>query len=178
MPSQTQSQYEAYIASIITAPCAKLMMRSTPKIRVSPLATSPYTPPSRSPLTTAWRRSPLNARARRVLSLPLGHGEHRLGLGVARGPHHGRLSVLHLQQRRHGVRVLAGVVEADGLLGEDVVGEIGLGDGVPHLVAIDRRRALQRILEDERHLIALHAVIGHRRAEAFLVGLEHRLGPR
>ena len=29
------------MASIITAPWAKLMMRSTPKIRVSPLATSP-----------------------------------------------------------------------------------------------------------------------------------------
>jgi hypothetical protein len=35
------SQYVVYIPSIITAPCAKLMMRRTPKMSVSPLATSP-----------------------------------------------------------------------------------------------------------------------------------------
>ena len=52
-PARAKSQYVVYMASIITAPWAKLMMRSTPKIRLSPLATSPYTPPSSRPLTTA-----------------------------------------------------------------------------------------------------------------------------
>jgi len=54
--SSVKSQYVVYMASIITAPWAKLMMRSTPKMSDSPEATSPYTPPSRSPLTTACSR--------------------------------------------------------------------------------------------------------------------------
>src|SRR5690242_4977550 len=116
---------------IITAPCAKLMMRSTPKIRLSPLATSPYTPPSRRPLTTAWSRSPqVTPWPRRAvrLTLPLGHGEDRLGLGVLGGADDDRLAVLHLDQGRGRVDALARVVEADRVLGQDVIGQVGLGD--------------------------------------------------
>src|SRR5215470_11507252 len=122
------------MASIITAPCAKLMMRSTPKMSERPQATSPYTPPSRSPLTTACsRRSRSTMGARTcpphlatpgrsrggphpggaLLAVPLGDGEHRLGFGEASGAHHGGPAVLHLEQRGRGVHVLAGLVELD-----------------------------------------------------------------
>src|SRR5262245_29724470 len=117
-------------------------MRSTPKIRVSPLATRPYTPPSRRPLTTACRRRPQVTSVRqyerrrfspRRLSLPLGHREDRLRLGVLRRPDDGWLAALDLDQGRGGVDVLAAVVELDRLLGQDVIGEVGLRDRVPHL---------------------------------------------
>src|SRR5215470_1512234 len=117
MPPSAKSQYEEYIASIIIAPWAKLTMRSTPKIRVSPLATRPYTPPRR-------------------LSLPLGHREDRLCLGVLRGPDDGRLAALDLDQGRRGVDILAALVELDRLLGQDVFGEVRLRDRVPHLFAV------------------------------------------
>src|SRR4029450_6187298 len=87
------------MASIITAPWAKLMMRSTPKTRLSPQATSPYTPPSSRPLTTGCRRiPPLTPCPRRAarLAFPLGNGEYRLGLGVLGGADHHRLCVLDL----------------------------------------------------------------------------------
>src|SRR5512134_2484199 len=132
------------MASIITAPWAKLMMRSTPKISVSPLATRPYTPPRRTPLTTAWRRRPAVTS---WLALPLGHREDGLGLAVLRGADHDRPPVLHLDQRGAGVDVLAGLVEADGALGQDVVGEIALCQGIAHLVAVGGRRALEGVLE-------------------------------
>src|SRR5581483_7307000 len=114
--------------SIITAPWAKLMMRSTPKIRERPLATSPYTPPSNRPLTTACRKSQV-----RRLALPLGDREHRLRLEEPGRPHHHRLAVLHLQQGGRRVHVLARLVEADRVLGQDVIGEVGLAEGVAHL---------------------------------------------
>src|SRR6185503_16592998 len=98
--------------SIITAPCAKLMMRSTPKMSDRPHATSPYTPPSRRPLTAACRRSSL-VMPLSGLAVPLGNGEHRLGLGEARRADDHGLASLHLQQRGTGVDVLAGVVELD-----------------------------------------------------------------
>src|SRR5215831_18741674 len=104
------------------------MMRSTPKIRLSPQATRPYTPPRSSPLTTAWRSSPqvtsppgrVNRFAReRVaqkgpagpfsaarLALPLEDGEDRLRLGVLCGADHHRLAVLHLDQSGCRVDVL------------------------------------------------------------------------
>src|SRR4029453_19092359 len=106
------------MASIITAPGAKLMMRSTPKIRVSPQATSPYTPPSSRPLTMACSRSPevtLCPRRAARLTLPLGDGEYRLGLGVLGGADHYRLAVLHLDEGGGGVDVFARFVEANGL---------------------------------------------------------------
>src|SRR5688572_25029167 len=111
------------MASIITAPWAKLMMRSTPKMSDSPEATRPYTPPSRRPLTTACRRRSKVSG----LAVPLGDGEHRLGLGEAGGAHDDRLAVLDLEQSRGGVDVLAGVVELDRVLRQDVIGEVGLG---------------------------------------------------
>src|SRR5262249_55749305 len=166
---------------IITAPWAKLMMRSTPKIKLSPLATSPYTPPSRRPLMTAWSRSPqVTPWPRRAarLTLPLEDGEDRLGLGVFRGANDDRLAVLHLDQRRRRVDGLPRVVEADRLLGQDVVGEVGLGDGVTQLVAVHRAGALEGVLEDEGDLIALDAVVRHGRVELLLVGGEDRPGPR
>src|SRR4030095_2654554 len=94
-------------------------MRSTPKISVSPLATRPYTPPSTRPLTTACRRRPEATSVRRYerrrysprrLSLPLGHREDRLGLGVLRGPDDGRLADLDLDQGRGGGDGFAAVV--------------------------------------------------------------------
>src|SRR5437899_2722286 len=101
------------MASIITAPCAKLMMRSTPKISERPKATSPYTPPSSRPLITACsRRSPVRSNSA-VLAVPLGNGEHGLALGEAGRAHHDGLAVLHLQQRRRGVDVLTGVVRSE-----------------------------------------------------------------
>src|SRR4029450_10731523 len=115
------------MASIITAPWAKLMMRSTPKIRLSPQATSPYTPPSSRPLTTACSRSPpLTPCPRRAARLapPLGDGEYRLGLGVLGGADHHRLAVLHLDEGGGGVDGLARFVGANGVLGQ------GLGGGV------------------------------------------------
>src|SRR6266511_4087885 len=154
-PANTKSQYVAYMASIITAPWAKLMMRSTPKIRLSPQATSPYTPPSSRPLTTACSRSPHvtpGPRRGARLTLPLGHGEYRLGLGVLGGTDHHRLAVLHL--------------------GEDLVGEARLGDGLPQLVPVHGARALEGVPEHEHDLVALHAVVRHGRAELFLVGVE------
>ena len=39
-PARLQRKNVAYMPSIISVPCAKLMMRSTPKTRVSPSATS------------------------------------------------------------------------------------------------------------------------------------------
>src|SRR5262245_1944742 len=183
------------MASIITAPWAKLMMRSTPKIRLRPQATSPYTPPRSSPLTTAWRSSPqvtsppgrVNRFARQRaaqtgpagpfsaarLALPLEDGEDRLRLGVLCGADHHRLAVLHLDQGRHGVDVLARLVEADRFLGQDLVGEVRLGDGVAQLVAIHGARALESVTEHEHHLVALHAVVRHGGTELLLVGVEH-----
>src|SRR5678816_3819673 len=100
------------------------------------------------PLTAAWSRRPeVTLSCRRRLSLPLGDGEGRLGLGEAGGPDHHGLAVLDLDQRRHGVDVLAGIVEADGVLRQDMVGEIRLGDGVTDLVAIRRGSALERVPE-------------------------------
>src|SRR5258705_3307555 len=103
------------MASIITAPWAKLMMGSTPKIRLSPQATSPYTPPSSRPLTTACSRSPpLTPCPRRAarLAFPLGDGEYRLGLGVLGGSDHHRPGGLHLDASGGGGDVLTRVVEA------------------------------------------------------------------
>src|SRR6266508_496250 len=174
-PANTKSQYVAYMASIITAPWAKLMMRSTPKIRLSPQATSPYTPPSSRPLTTACSRSPHvtpGPRRGARLTLPLGHGEYRLGLGVLGGTDHHRLAVLHLDEGGRGVDVFARFVEADGVLGEDLVGEVRLGDGLPQLVPVHGARALEGVPEHEHDLVALHAVVRHGRAELFLVGVE------
>src|SRR6058998_2461654 len=142
------------MASIITAPCAKLMMRSTPKISERPKATSPYTPPSSRPLITACSiRSirlgapkrppnpqalgpPRRSRGGPRLAVPLGDGEHGLALREAGRAHHDGLAVLHLQQRRRGVDVLTGVVELDRILRQDVIGEVRLGQRVPQLVAI------------------------------------------
>src|SRR5437867_10338200 len=169
------------MASIITAPWAKLMMRSTPKIRLSPHATSPYTPPRSRPLTTACRRSPpLTPCPRRAarLALPLGNGEYRLGLGVLGGADHHRLAVLHLDEGGGGVDVLARFVEADGLLGQDLVGEVRLGDGLAQLVPVHGARALEGVPEDEHDLVALHAVVRHGRAELLLVGVEAGAGAR
>src|ERR1044071_3491195 len=132
------------MASIITAPWAKLMMRSTPNTSDRPDATSPYTPPSRTPLTTACRRrsvvtrgsgpgvltqkgaderraGPIRIRGAKdggdasssPLGVPLGHGEHRLGLGEARRANHHGLAALDLQERGRGIHVLAAVVELD-----------------------------------------------------------------
>src|SRR5215510_8704860 len=120
---------------IITAPCAKLMMRSTPKIRLSPLTTAW----SRSPQVTPWPR-----RAAR-LPLPLGHGEDRLGLGVLGGADDDRLTVLHLDQGRRRADALARFVETDRLLGQDVIGQVGPGDRVTQLVAVHRAGALERV---------------------------------
>src|SRR6266481_1534257 len=114
------------MASIITAPWAKLMMRSTPKISERPKATSPYTP-------ACSRRSPVRSNSA-VLAVPLGNGEHGLALGEAGRAHHDGLAVLHLQQRRRGVDVLTGVVELDRVLRQDVIGEVRLGQRVPQLV--------------------------------------------
>src|SRR5689334_10985128 len=139
------------MASIITAPCAKLMMRSTPKISDSPKATSPYTPPSSRPLITACRRRSAVRSNSAVLAVPLGNGEHGLGLGEARGTDDHRLAVLHLQQRRRGVDVLAGVVELDRVLRQDVIGEVRLRERIPQLVAVGRARALQRVLHHVDH---------------------------
>src|SRR5262249_39283450 len=157
------------MASIITAPCAKLMMRSTPKMSERPKATSPYTPPSRRPLTTACRRrSRSNMGARTcpphpgrlgppgrspggphpgaaVLAVPLGDGKYRLGLGEARRAHHRGPAVLHLEQRGRGVDVLPGLVELDRVLGQDVVGQVRLGQRVAQLVPVGRARPLQRV---------------------------------
>src|SRR5215831_9639805 len=121
------------MASIIRAPWAKLMMRSTPKISDSPKATRPYTPPSSRPLTTACRK-----RSVVRLAVPLGDGEHGLRFGEARRADDHRLAPLHLQQRGRGVDVLAGVVELDRVLRQDVIGEVGLGQRVAQLVAIGR----------------------------------------
>ncbi len=52
-----------YSATARNAPCAKFTMSSTPKISVRPIATRPYTPPIRIPVTTAWvTTTPLPAR--------------------------------------------------------------------------------------------------------------------
>src|SRR6185503_20914397 len=150
------------------------MMRSTPKISDRPKATSPYTPPSSRPLTTACRKSsvvrldmgaptwPPNPqglgpprrsrdgprRSRGVLTVPLGNGEHGLALGEARRAHHDRLAALDLEQRGRGVDVLAGVVELDRVLRQDVIGDVRLGERVAQLVAVGRARPLQRVLDD------------------------------
>src|SRR4029453_15318180 len=179
------------MASIITAPWAKLMMRSTPKTRLSPQATSPYTPPSSRPLTTACSRSPpltpCPRRAARLafplgngeyrlclrapcggghqrLALPLGNGEDRLCLGVLGGADHHRLAVLHLDKGGGGVDVLARFVEANGLLGQDLVGEVRLGDGLAQLVPVHGADPLEGAPEQKHDLVALHAVIRHGRA--------------
>src|SRR5262245_3743978 len=152
------------MASIITAPWAKLTMRRTPNTSVRPLATRPYTPPRRRPLTTAWRRSPPVTSAGRPPApsrLPLGHREDGLGLRVLRGAHDRRPAVLHLDQGGRGVDVLAGVVEVDGALGQDVVGEVRPGERVADLLAVCRCRPLEGVLQHEGHLISLHPVVRH-----------------
>src|SRR5678816_1248470 len=102
------------------------------------------------PLTAAWSRRPEVTRSGRWrLSLPLGDGEGRLGLGEAGGPDDHGLAVLNLDQGGHRVDVLAGIVEPDGVLGQDMVGEIGLGDGVTDLVPIRGGGALERVPQDE-----------------------------
>src|SRR5882762_3449834 len=173
MRNSVKSQYVAYMASIITAPCAKLMMRSTPKISDRPKATSPYTPPSSRPLMPACKKSSVVR-----LTVPLGDGEHRLGLGEARRAHDHRLAALDLEQRRRGVDVLAAVVELDRVLRQDVIAQVRPGQRLAELVAIGRARPLQRVLDHVDDGIGLHAVRGQRGAEALLVGGEDGFGPR
>src|SRR5258705_1920703 len=143
--------------SIITAPWAKLMMRSTPKMSDRPHATSPYTPPSRRPLTPAWSSNSL-VRSVSGLAVPLGDGEHGLGLGEAGGADDHRLAVLDLQQRGRGVDVLARVVELDRVLRQGVVGEVRLGQRVADLVGVGRPRALQPVPDDVEDGVGLHDV--------------------
>src|SRR5215472_2740207 len=113
------------------------MMRSTPKIRDSPDATRPYTPPSRRPLTAACsRRSAVTSCG--GSAAPPRNGEDRLGLGEARGTDHDGLAGLHLQERRRRVHVLAGLVELDGVLRQDVIGEVRLRQRVAQLVTVRR----------------------------------------
>src|SRR5690606_984137 len=45
-----------YMASIMNEPCAKLMMRSTPKIRLSPRAMPPSMAPTSTPLISEYVR--------------------------------------------------------------------------------------------------------------------------
>src|SRR5437899_1238713 len=186
-PANTKSQYVAYMASIITAPWAKLMMRSTPKIRLSPQATSPYTPPSSRPLTTACSRSPqVTPGPRRAarLTLPLGHWEYRLGLGVLGGADDNRLAVLHLDERGRGVHVFARFVEADRRLGEAMVGEIGraqvIGNALHQLIAHGLGESLHVIAHGRPEVTFLvhhgHALDGHVRVFGHLEHVAHGEG--
>src|SRR4051812_22277343 len=52
IPARRKSQKVTYIPTITSSPCAKLITRITPKISVSPMPVSAYTPPIRIPLRT------------------------------------------------------------------------------------------------------------------------------
>src|ERR1700694_1701235 len=61
-PRPTKSCQERYDAKMITAACAMLIKRITPKIKVRPLAISAYMPPTSTPRTSPWIRSNASAQ--------------------------------------------------------------------------------------------------------------------
>jgi len=56
-PSRVKVQKPKYAPSMISAPCATLMIFMTPQISDMPSAMIPYTPPTRTPLIRTWIES-------------------------------------------------------------------------------------------------------------------------
>ena len=52
MPNSVNSQKAAYIATIMSCPCVRLMIFMTPRMSVMPMPMRAYNPPSSNPDTS------------------------------------------------------------------------------------------------------------------------------
>src|SRR4051812_25051416 len=106
----------AYIASVMSSPCAKLTTRITPKITDRPSAISPYTRPVSKPATTTLTtRSAegIGCCFAEALRFVLGRGEHELRLRERARQGDRRLTVEVLNTRRADAFDLALRIEAN-----------------------------------------------------------------
>ena len=100
------------------------------------------------------RAPPARGRSGAWAAARLGDGEDGLGLGELRRAHDHGLAALVLEQGGLGVGVLAGLVELDRPLRQDVVGEVGRGQRLAELRAVGVAGPLQRV---GRTIVALYA---------------------
>src|ERR671922_2595475 len=125
---------------MIIDPCARLMRLVTPQMTENPIAMQAYRPPSRTPLRMTSSASTVPA-ARSAL----GNRVQELRLGLRRRIDHDRLAVLDLHHRHPLSDVLAFLVEAHRAVHRH---DVGLRDGVAHLLWLKRARLLERALVD------------------------------
>src|SRR5215831_14763342 len=164
-------------------PCAMLMMSSTPKISVSPIAISAYTPPTSTPSTiarTSW--CPISAPCRSVewSAWPVGLGvEDRDRPGRSLREHLGVVATLPLEHEHHRLDVHPQRVELHRAL--DAAQRHPAVQVLDDLRLVGAAGGLHRLRRDLAHAVAFgHVGVDLRRAPAVLgdVLLDHALALR